>query len=104
MSYRCALSCSIHTTYYLLNKTQCFSSKGDKKGKARIELDVGEIPSPINEISCLSESLCFPSFNGVYVNPTSRLAFIGKCIELCEGELSYEWTISSQEYIIETVR
>ena len=69
-----------------------------------IELDVGEIPSPINDISCLSQSLCFPAFDGVYVNPTSRLAFVGKCIQLCEGILTYEWTILNEEYSIETVK
>ena len=52
----------------------------------------------------LSESLCFPGSDAVYVNPTSRLALIGKCTQWCDGgDLSYEWSIMSSEFDIITV-
>jgi hypothetical protein len=77
--------------------------KGERRAKAKIELEVGEIPAPINEIACISQSLCFPGFGGIYVNPTSRLALIGNCQDLCNGHLSYEWTIENANYDVKTV-
>ena len=51
-----------------------------------------------------SQSLCFPGDDAVYVNPTSRLALIGKCTQWCDGgDLSYEWSIMSNEFNIITV-
>ena len=54
------------------------------------------VPAPIVSIECAS--LCFPTFGGVYVNPTSRVALRGTCLEECEdGGESYEWTIENCE-------
>ena len=51
-----------------------------------------------------SQSLCFPGDDAVYVNPTSRLALIGKCTQWCDGgDISYEWSIMSNEFDIITV-
>lgn len=85
-------------TYSRVYEIMVIISKGDRRAKARVELEVGEIPAPVSAISCISQSLCFPAFEGVYVNPTSRLAFLGKCTAFCEGDdLHYEWTIKSSD-------
>ena len=71
---------------------------------AKLEIEIGEVPGPIFTISCISESLCFPGSDAVYVNPTSRLALVGKCTQWCEdGELTYEWSLMSSEFDINTV-
>lgn len=70
-------------------------SKGDRRARAKIEIDVQAMPSPIISIKCKSQSLCFPTPDGVYVNPTTRLALTAECLDLCDGDLSYEWTLSS---------
>ena len=78
--------------------------KEHRRSKAKIEVEIGEIPGPIVSITCLSEALCFPGYDAVYVNPTSRLALIGKCTQWCDGgELTYEWDIMSTENNIYTV-
>jgi hypothetical protein len=48
---------------------------------------------PIVEIECASQ--CYPSFAGVFVNPTSRLALRGTCTEKCDGNEKYEWLIDN---------
>lgn len=93
-------------TYARVYEVMVVISKDDRKAKAKIELEVGEIPAPVSAISCISQSLCFPVFGGVFVNPTSRLAFLGKCTEFCDGdELQYEWTIKTNDpnHPLETV-
>jgi hypothetical protein len=68
-------------------------SKDTRQAKAKIELDLGSIPAPISQIECASDGLCFPAFGGVWVNPTSRLALKGSCQSVCDGILTYFWTI-----------
>ena len=42
--------------------------------------------------------MCFPTFEGVYVNPSSRLALRGSCTEECElGTESYHWSVGMGE-------
>ena len=78
--------------------------KDHRRGMAKLEIEIGEVPGPIFTISCISESLCFPGSDAVYVNPTSRLALVGKCTQWCEdGELTYEWSLMSSEFDINTV-
>ena len=81
-------------------------SKGERRGRAKIEIEVKSVPSPIIAIKCKSESLCFPTYNGVYINPTTRLALTAECMNFCDGDLQYEWTLSSfsDMHNISTVR
>ena len=74
-------------------------SKGDRRARAMVEIDVQAMPSPIISIKCKSQSLCFPTPNGVYVNPTTRLALTAECLDLCDGDLSYEWNLSSFSHV-----
>ena len=67
---------------------------------AKIELALGEVPAPIAEIKCVNDELCFPTFGGVFVNPTSRLALKGNCLAECVGDdfkISYFWDIYREE-------
>ena len=55
--------------------------------------ELGSVPAPIVEIKCTSQELCFPKFGGVFVNPTSRLALKGTCLEECKGTEVYHWDV-----------
>ncbi len=93
-------------TYARVYEFMLVLEKGDRRSKVVIHLDVGEIPAPIMEITCLSEELCFPGFDGVYVNPTSRLAIVGNCMEQCANDIKYSWEFNppSPEMSINTVK
>ena len=57
----------------------------------------------------MNDELCFPTFGGVFVNPTSRLALKGQCLEECVGdgfEISYQWDIfrEKEPFKLNTVR
>lgn len=80
-------------TYSRVYEIMLVLSKDTRTAKAKIELDLGSIPAPIAEIQCASEGLCFPAFGGVWVNPTSRLALKGSCDSVCDGTLSFYWSI-----------
>ena len=63
-----------------------------------LEIDVGSIPAPIVQAECLNgERDCFPMAGGVMINPTSRLALVGSCVDECVGDLSYFWTVLPTE-------
>ena len=67
--------------------------KDTRRSKVILELELGQIPEPIMEVKCLSDELCFPGPNGVFVNPTSRLAIVGECIDKCGDMMKFEWTL-----------
>lgn len=70
-------------------------SKGNRRAKAKIEVEMLSIPAPIVAIECVS--LCFPTFGGVFVNPSSRLALRGTCLEECDGDELYTWQLERTE-------
>lgn len=90
-------------TYSQIYEVMVVISKGDRRAKAKVEIEIGSIPSPVMSIKCKSKSLCFPGYGGVFVNPTTRLAITAECIGLCEGDLTYEWNLSNEYYNITTV-
>ena len=70
------------------------STKDSRRAMVTLEVDVGSIPAPIVQAACLNEERdCFPMAGGVMINPTSRLALVGSCVDECVGELSYLWTV-----------
>ena len=70
------------------------STKDGRRAMVTLEVDVGSIPAPIVQAACLNEERdCFPMAGGVMVNPTSRLALVGSCVDECVGDLSYLWTV-----------
>ncbi len=69
-------------------------TKDTRRSKVVIELDLGQIPEPIMEVKCLTQDMCFPGTNGVWVNPTARLAVIGNCKDNCGSGVTYEWTLT----------
>lgn len=72
--------------------------KDTRRAKVKIELDLGEIPAPIASIKCSHKDLCFPTFGGVFVNPTTRLALLGDCLSDCpDGKETYLWTLSQKK-------
>lgn len=81
-------------TYAQVYEVALIVSKDYRIAQTSIKIDVGVLPAPVVEISCASEGLCTPTLGGIFVNPTSRLAFRSNCIEQCEGgKLSYNWNI-----------
>ncbi|XP_059084074.1 uncharacterized protein LOC131881274 [Tigriopus californicus] len=75
--------------------------KDTRRAKVKIELEMQSVPAPIVTIECAS--LCFPTFSGVYVNPTSRLALRGNCVEECvNNEETYLWTLAAQQNITDS--
>ena len=49
--------------------------KGGRKAYTKIEVEMLAVPTPIVSIECAS--FCFPGFNGVYINPSTRIALRG---------------------------
>ena len=93
-----ALNTASLITYGRIYEILLVLSKTDKDGKTRrnqafVELELGSVPAPIVEIKCTSQELCFPKFGGVFVNPTSRLALKGTCLEECKGTEVYHWDV-----------
>lgn len=75
--------------------------KDTRRAKVKIELEMQSVPAPIVTIECAS--LCFPTFSGVYVNPTSRLALRGNCVEECvNNEETYLWTLAAKQNITDS--
>lgn len=69
-------------------------SKDTRKAITTLRVEVTSFPPPITTLACLSqEQMCFPSFKGLFVNPTKRLALVGDCVDLCEGDLTYFWSV-----------
>ena len=69
--------------------------KDTRRQKVKIELEINSVPSPVAQIKCSHPDLCFPTFGGVFVNPTSRLAVKGACLEECDGTETYEWYLNN---------
>ena len=93
-----ALNTASLITYGRIYEILLVLKKIDKDGKERanqafVELELGSVPAPIVEIKCISQELCFPKFGGVFVNPTSRLALKGACLEQCKGTEVYHWDV-----------
>eukprot|EP00095_Tigriopus_kingsejongensis_P009160 maker-scaffold798_size95657-snap-gene-0.29 protein:Tk09160 transcript:maker-scaffold798_size95657-snap-gene-0.29-mRNA-1 annotation:"hypothetical protein IscW_ISCW000316" len=75
--------------------------KDTRRAKVKVELEMQSVPAPIATIECAS--LCFPTFDGVFVNPTSRLALRANCVEQCDnGDESYLWTLAAEMNINDT--
>ena len=89
------LNTSSLVTYAQTYEVLLVVSKDERIAQAKIKIDVGVIPAPIIAIDCATPGLCTPTLGGIFVNPTSRLAFRSQCIEECMGgELTYNWTIT----------
>ncbi len=44
--------------------------KDTRRAKVKIEVEMFSVPAPILKIQCAST--CYPTFGGVFVNPSSR--------------------------------
>ena len=86
-----ALETDSFITYSKVFEILLIISKDTRRAKAKIEVEMLSVPAPIVEIVCAS--LCFPTFGGVFVNPTSRLAVRGNCTEECDGDEGYQWDL-----------
>ena len=84
-------------TYSRIYEILLILSKDTRRAMAKIELDLGAVPAPIAEIKCVNSELCFPTFGGVFVNPTSRLALKGACLAECIGDEAYRWDLFREE-------
>ena len=84
-------------TYSRVYEILLILSKDTRKSMSKIELELGAVPAPIAEIKCIVDEVCFPTFGGVFVNPTSRLALKGKCEAECIGDETYTWDIYREE-------
>ena len=92
---RLSLNTSSLVTYAQVYELSVVVQKDVRYSQVKIELDVGVIPAPIVEIECAAAGLCFPTFGGIFVNPTSRLAMRSLCTEEClGGEMTYNWKLN----------
>ena len=88
------LNTSSLVTYAQVYEVTMIVSKDNRIAQTNIKVDVGVIPAPVIEIGCASEGLCTPTFGGIFVNPTSRLAMRSNCLEQCDGgTITYSWNI-----------
>ena len=101
---RLNLNTSSLVTYAQIYEISLVLSKDTRVSQVKIEVDVGIIPAPIVDIECAAEGLCFPTFGGIFVNPTSRLALRGGCEEMCEfGDIYYNWNMIVPPGPLETI-
>ncbi|KAG7163310.1 Polycystic kidney disease and receptor for egg jelly-related protein-like [Homarus americanus] len=68
-------------------------SKDTRKQYTTVQVEVMQHPPPQLNVKCVEEKLCLPYNGGLLVNPSSRLALMGNCVDMCEGEMKLEWTI-----------
>ena len=87
-------------------------SKDDRRAMAKIDVEMLSVKVPIvsigeiegfhfavlflilNNVFSECASVCFSTFEGVYVNPSSRLALRGNCTEECDKkEETYQWSL-----------
>ena len=69
---RLTLNTSSFVTYAQVYELSLIVSKGTRKGMVKMDIDLGVLPVPLLEIDCAAPGLCFPTFGGIFVNPTSR--------------------------------
>ena len=92
---RLTLNTSSFVTYAQVYEVGIVLSKDVRESQVAVQIDVGVIPSPIVEIDCASEGLCFPATGAIFINPTSRLALLSSCVAECEtGDISYTWRLT----------
>ena len=82
-------------TYAKVYEIMLVLEKDTRRAKAKIEITMTSVPAPIVSIECAS--LCFPTFGGVFINPTSRLAVRGACVEEC-GDEEYLWELQRPDW------
>ena len=70
---RLTLNTSSFVTYAQVYELSLIVSKDTRKGMVKMDIDLGVLPVPLLEIDCAAPGLCFPTFGGIFVNPTSRL-------------------------------
>ena len=92
---RLTLNTSSFVTYAQVYEVGIVLSKDVRESQVAVQIDVGVIPSPIVEIDCASEGLCFPATGAIFINPTSRLALLSSCTAECEtGDITYTWRLT----------
>ena len=92
---RLTLNTSSFVTYAQVYEVGIVLSKDVREAQVAVQIDVGVIPSPIVEIDCASEGLCFPATGAIFINPTSRLALLSSCVAECEtGDIVYTWRLT----------
>ena len=69
---RLTLNTSSFVTYAQVYELSLIVSKDTRKGMVKMDIDLGVLPVPLLEIDCAAPGLCFPTFGGIFVNPTSR--------------------------------
>ena len=69
---RLTLNTSSFVTYAQIYELSLIVSKDTRKGMVKMDIDLGVLPVPLLEIDCAAPGLCFPTFGGIFVNPTSR--------------------------------
>ena len=74
---RLTLNTSSFVTYAQVYELSLIVSKDSRKGMVKMDIDLGVLPVPLLDIDCAAPGLCFPTFGGIFVNPTSRYFFKG---------------------------
>ena len=75
---RLTLNTSSFVTYAQVYELSLIVSKDSRKGMVKMDIDLGVLPVPLLDIDCAAPGLCFPTFGGIFVNPTSRSFFKGQ--------------------------
>ena len=95
---------SCFTTYAQKYEVALVVQKDYRWAMTSVLIDVGVIPSPVAQIKCASDGLCFPTPTGIMINPTTRFAVTSACVEQCYGgPLFYSWAIRAPGANLQTV-
>ena len=90
------LNTSSFETYAQVYEIVLILSKDERRAVTKLEIDVSSAPALMVNIECINEEdMCFPSYKGLFVNPTNRLGLMGNCLDECEGELTYLWSVKA---------
>ncbi|XP_066983276.1 polycystin-1-like protein 2 [Macrobrachium rosenbergii] len=75
-------------------------AKDTRKAEGSIDVELVPGSPPMVDVKCQIAKMCRFTSDGMFINPSSRLALMGSCNEDCYGSLGYSWSIYT--YVNET--
>ncbi|CAL4110573.1 unnamed protein product, partial [Meganyctiphanes norvegica] len=85
------------THYDALYEIVVMIQKDKRYALTKVQIKVLKEAPPEMSIQCADPKLCIPTFGGVYVNPSSRIALASICSDYCDPGMTYRWQINSAD-------
>ncbi|XP_076049258.1 polycystin-1-like protein 2 [Oratosquilla oratoria] len=92
---------SIRTSQFVeSNKTyevMVMAQKKDRYALASLNINLVTYKPPIPKIQCADEGLCRPTFEGILISPSLRLALRSTCIAECADNMTITWRLTDSQ-------